>query len=178
MSCITWLKLLGKEQSQMLIIEGTAEQAAGSRGCYIPSCGGGLLAQRVVQIRAFEDKYPHYKRDRHINNRSAQVCWPLLPGLRSVQFAWLRLPALLTQLTLVLSVSAVHAQLWSRLQAPSGPVQERRERRHSAGIQVPQTQSAHVEGTLQPEALPPASVGHRSMGRGEMSVFYTSRAHF
>lgn len=83
MSCITWLKLLRKEQSQTLIIEGSAEQAAGRRGCYIPSCGGGLLAQHVVQIRALEDKYPDYKRDRHINNRflasrvaldSAMVC--------------------------------------------------------------------------------------------------------
>lgn len=89
-----------------------------------------------------------------------------------------RLPALVTQLTRAFSVSAVHTQLWSRLQAPSGAVQEWRERRHSARIQVPQTQSAHVEGPLQPEALPPASVGHRSMGRGEMSVCFILAERF
>lgn len=53
-------------------------------------------------------------------------------------------------LTLTCPVSAVHAQLWPGLQAPRGPVQERRERRHSAGIQVSETQSAHLEGALQP----------------------------
>ena len=79
--------------------------------------------------------------------------------------------------TLVFFVSSVHTQLWSRLQAPSGPVQERRERQHSARIQVPQTQSAHLEGTLQPEALPPASVGHRSVGRGEVIVLEHINMH-
>lgn len=77
-----------------------------------------------------------------------------------------------THLTVTFPVSAVHAQLWAWLPAPRGPVQEWRERRHSARIQVFETQSAHLKGTLQPEALPPASVGHRPMGRGKMSFCF------
>lgn len=62
---------------------------------------------------------------------------------------------------------AVHAQLWSWLQAPRGLVQERRERGNTARVQVSQTRPAYLQGALQPAALPTPSVGDRSVGRGE-----------